>query len=181
MTEREIIDLIMKRDESGLSELLKHYRPMIRYIITPILHNAQDQEECISEIMMKVWDNISVFDEKKSGFRTWLTAISRNTALNCLRKNSKYEIYDNHLEGLSIIKDNPEELIIRKEMQKELHILLQKLSDREKILFYRKYYYMQPTAQIAREMGMTVRAVEGKLYRIKQKLRRQMGGWEYDQ
>lgn len=181
MTEREIIDLIMKRDESGLSELLKHYRPMIRYIITPILHNVQDQEECISEIMMKVWENISGFDEEKSSFRTWLTAISRNTALNYLRKNSKHEIFEEHLENLSTIKDNPEELIVRKERQKELYILLQKLSDREKILFYRKYYYMQQTSQIAREMGMTVRAAEGKLYRIKQKLRRQMGGWEYDQ
>lgn len=66
-------------------------------------------------------------------------------------------------------------------MQKELHHFLQIMSGKEMTLFYRKYYYMQSTAQIAREMGMTSRAVEGKLYRIKQKLRRQMGGWEYDQ
>ena len=35
---------------------------------------------------------------------------------------------------------------------------------------------MQSTAQIAREMGITERAVEGKLYRIKKKIRKQMGG-----
>ena len=35
------------------------------------------------------------------------------------------------------------------------------------MLFYRKYYYLQPTAQIAAELGMTERAVEGRLYRLK--------------
>lgn len=181
MTEREMIDSIISHDEKGLSQLLNHYGPLIRYIITPILQNTQDQDECISEILMKVWEYISVFDHKKASFRTWLTAISRNTALNYLRKNAKHDNHDEIQENITSIKDNPEEIILKKEMQKELHHFLQKMSRQEMTLFYRKYYYMQSTAQIAREMGMTSRAVEGKLYRIKQKLRRQMGGWEYDQ
>ena len=44
------------------------------------------------------------------------------------------------------------------------------------MLFYRKYYYLQPTAQIASELGMTERAVEGKLYRLKKQLRKMLGG-----
>ena len=43
-------------------------------------------------------------------------------------------------------------------------------------MFYRKYYYLQSTAQIASELGMTVRAVEGRLYRLKKQLRRMLGG-----
>ncbi|MBR6567822.1 MAG: sigma-70 family RNA polymerase sigma factor [Clostridia bacterium] len=53
---------------------------------------------------------------------------------------------------------------------------LNKLSRKERELFYRKYYYLQSTAQIARELSATERAVEGKLYRIKRKLRRELGG-----
>ena len=49
--------------------------------------------------------------------------------------------------------------------------LLDELSPKDKTLIYRKYYYMQSTEQIAAEMGLTERAVEGRLYRIKQKLR----------
>ena len=52
------------------------------------------------------------------------------------------------------------------------------LSQKERNLFYRKYYYLQSTEKIAAEMGMTVRSVEGKLYRIKKKLRKMMGGDE---
>ena len=57
---------------------------------------------------------------------------------------------------------------------------LMQLSFQDRTLFYRKYYYLQPTAQIAAELGMTERAVEGKLYRIKKRLRGRLGGVIHD-
>ena len=65
-------------------------------------------------------------------------------------------------------------------MERERAEALQKalltLSHRERQLFYRKYYYLQSTAQLAAELGLTERAVEGKLYRIRKKLQKQLGG-----
>ena len=46
----------------------------------------------------------------------------------------------------------------------------------ERDLFYRKYYYCQSTAQMAAELGLTERAVEGRLYRLRQGLRQKLGG-----
>ena len=50
------------------------------------------------------------------------------------------------------------------------------LRDRDRQLFYRRYYYLQPLSQIAAEMGMTERAAEGRLYRLRQRLRQELGG-----
>jgi len=148
------------------------------YIITPILSSPEDLEECVSEVTLKVWDNILNYDENKSGFKTWLTAITRNTALNHLRKNHNHIQVDLDSENFKTKEGNPEEIILKKEKQEQLIKILDKLDSKERMLFYRKYYYMQSTTQIAREMGTTERAVEGKLYRIKNKIRKQMGGWE---
>ena len=60
--------------------------------------------------------------------------------------------------------------------EQELLEALGHLLPEERLLFYRKYYYLQSTAQIAAEMGMTERAVEGKLYRLKRRLRKLLGG-----
>lgn len=49
MQEREIIQLLLEHDERGMTALLKHYGPLMRYIIAPILPNKQDQDECLSE------------------------------------------------------------------------------------------------------------------------------------
>ena len=43
MYEQEIIELISNRDEQGMTELLRHYGPLMRYIIAPILRDPQDQ------------------------------------------------------------------------------------------------------------------------------------------
>ncbi len=173
---REIINLIKSRDERGITELLRHCSPLINYIISPILNNSADREECLSEISMKVWDKIDQYDETKGSFNGWLTAIARNTALNRAKqiKNS-LSTEEMHAETVSPAP-GPEEILLQKEREKALKNALNTLSGKERELFYRKYYYMQSTAQIARELSLTERAAEGKLYRIKKKLRKELGG-----
>ncbi|MCI9156135.1 MAG: hypothetical protein HFF44_04225 [Lawsonibacter sp.] len=65
MHEKEIIQLLRDRDERGASELASHYGPMMRYIIAPILPNDQDREECLSEVVMLVWDKIDTYDPRR--------------------------------------------------------------------------------------------------------------------
>lgn len=72
----------------------------------------------------------------------------------------------------------PEEVLLRQERQTALQAALGQLSAGERLLFYRKYYYLQSTAQIALELGLTERAVEGRLYRLKRQLRKLPGGDE---
>ena len=71
---------------------------------------------------------------------------------------------------------SPEEIVLQKEQKEALSRALNQLSSGERTLVYRKYYYLQTTAQISRELGMTERAVEGRLYRLKKKLRKILGG-----
>lgn len=176
MQEPEIIALIRARDEQGAKELLKHYGPLMRYITAPILPNIQDQEECISEAAMRVWDKIELFDASCGSWNSWLTALTRNTALNKARQNKRFETAGEIPPETPSPEPTPEETVLQQERQAALSRALQQLPFKEKALFYRKYYYLQPTAQIAAELGMTERAVEGRLYRLRKHLRRLLGG-----
>ena len=69
-----------------------------------------------------------------------------------------------------------EEELLRHERRQRLSSAVAALLPEERNLFYRKYYYCQPTVQMAAELGLTERAVEGRLYRLRQKLRQQLGG-----
>ncbi len=174
--EKRIIGLIKSRDESGMDELLRHYSPLINYIISPILENPSDREECLSEISMKIWEKIDQYDSSKGSFNGWLTAIARNTALT-RAKQIKHSLSINEMNTETVsLAPGPEEILLRQEQDTALKNALDRLSRKERELFYRKYYYMQSTAQIARELTTTERAVEGKLYRIKKKLRKALGG-----
>lgn len=180
MTEKEIIALIKSRDESGLEELLKHCGPLLRYIIAPILPSPEDREECLSEIVMRIWEKIDLYHPERGSWNGWITAIARNTAVNRARANVRFAVAAELSEELPSQEPTPEEILLMKEMHMEVKRALIHLQPAEQILFYRKYYYMQSTAQIASEMGMTERAVEGRLYRLKRKLRRLLGGEVYE-
>ena len=175
MREAEILALIRSQDDSGMEELLQHYGPLMRYIIKPILQDKHDIEDCLSETAMRIWENFDTYDEDKGSFAAWVTAITRNTALNMIRRKNRH-LESEIEEEMESTEPTPEEIVLREERQRELKRALDMLSQKERNLFYRKYYYLQSTEKIAAEMGMTVRAVEGKLYRIKKKLRKMMGG-----
>lgn len=176
--EQEIIRQLKARDEAGAEAFLIHYGPLIRYILRPILQNEQDRDECLSEIAMRVWEKIDVFDPERGSFTGWLTALARNAALNKARQGRGGASLEELPRDYPADSPTPEEALLRRERQAALHRALEGLTAQERRIFYRKYYYRQPTAQIAAELGMTTRAVEGKLYRIKTKLRRTLGGEE---
>lgn len=175
MQENTVEWLLLEKNEQGMDALLLHYGPLMRYIIAPILQNPQDREDCLSEVSMRVWEKIGQFDGEKGSFRAWLTAITRNTALNHARRASGSSA-EELSESTPSPELSPEETLLKKERQEALKTALSRLSYKDRLLFYRKYYYRQSTAQIAAELGMTERAVEGKLYRLKKQLRKSLGG-----
>lgn len=176
MHEKDIIELLLKKDDEGMNAFLLHYGPLMRYIIAPIVHNPHDQEDCLSEASMRVWDKIEQFHPEKGSFKAWLTALTRNTALNYVRDTRKESSFDEVPENTPSPEPTPEEMLIQKEQLHAVQRAIGSLSSADKMLFYRKYYYLQSIAQIASEMGMTERAVEGKLYRLKKRLQAMLGG-----
>lgn len=179
MQETEIIRLLREQDEQGAEELLKHYGPLMRYIISPILRDTQDREECLSDVIMRVWNRIEQFDSNCGSWSAWLTALTRNTALDRARKGKREEPADEISPEMPSEAPTPEEAMLRQERRAAVNQALNRLSPQDRLLFYRKYYYLQSNAQIASELGMTERAVEGKLYRLRKQLRKWLGGEGY--
>lgn len=172
--EAELIRLLQERDEHGADQLLRHYGPLMRYIIAPILSDERDREECLSEAVLRIWEKIELYDAGKGSWKAWVTAVTRRTALNKLRtvEAPTGELH----EGVPSPAPTPEEELLQKEQLAALQAAIGKLDHEDRTLFYRKYYYRQSTRQIAAELGTTERAVEGRLYRLKKQLRRELGG-----
>ena len=154
MHEQEVLALLRAGDERGAEALLRHYAPLMRYIIAPIVPDAQDREECHSDAALRVWEKFGTYDPAR-----------------------KKSCGSEELSGdLPSAEPTPEERLLQQERRQALERALTALPQRDRLLFYRKYYYRQSTAQIAAELGTTERAVEGRLYRIKKALRKALGG-----
>ena len=178
MQEKEIITLLRQRDEAGLSALAMQYGALIRYVAGPILRSESDREDCVQDVLLRIWEQIDGYDAEKGSWTAWITAIARNAAIDMTRRKGRDSAAEELPEDISTNEHNPEEQMLREERREQLAAALSALSPRDRALFYRKYYYLQSTAQIAAETGSTERAVEGRLYRIRRRLRDLIGGEE---
>lgn len=160
-----------------IEALLERHGPMMAYVVRGILSDPHEQEECLAQVRARVWERWESYDREKASPATWLTALCRNAAYDRLRTQARQRERAGTLdETMASPAPGPEEVLLQKERLETLSRLLSAMSAGDRALFYRKYYYLQSTQQMAAELGTTARAVEGRLYRIRKKLQKQMGG-----
>ena len=160
-----------------IEALLERHGPMMAYVVRGILSDPHEQEECLAQVRARVWERWESYDRERSSPATWLTALCRNAAYDRLRAQARQRERTGALdETLADPAPGPEEVLLQKERLETLSRLLSAMSAGDRALVYRKYYYLQSTQQMAAELGTTARAVEGRLYRIRKKLQKQMGG-----
>ena len=174
MDDKALMTRIAAGDEAALQVLLRRFTPLLRYILRPILPDERDREECLADISLRIWQSAGTFDGEKGTLNGWLTALARNAALNRARtrRSPDEPLEDTVPHGGGSAEDQ----VLRRERQAKLRAVIAALPIHERDLFYRKYYYCQSTAQMAAELSLTERAVEGRLYRLRQTLRQQLGG-----
>lgn len=175
MEQKELLERLRQKEPDSLQMLKTQFASMLRYSIRGILPDVLDQDECLNDILMRIWERIELYDSGKGAFEAWMVTIARNTALNRVRTLQRtYSQTEAVTELLPDAMPSPEELLLLKERAKRIRNLADELPPKERLLFYRKYYYMQSTEQIAAELGLTIRAVEGRLYRLRKKLRKEL-------
>ncbi|MCD8347735.1 MAG: sigma-70 family RNA polymerase sigma factor [Lachnospiraceae bacterium] len=177
--DEDIVALLRGRDQKSIELIAERYERLLRYIAVTILRDRETEvEECINDVYLKVWTHGTEFDLEKASLRTWLKAITRNTALNYLRKVSRREEFEENGEedplhsGDMDDADNPERRMIFQEEVRALERVLNDLKKKDREMVLRRFYYLQSTRQIAEAMGMSENAVDSKLSRLKKKIRK---------
>lgn len=180
MNDRDLLELLRAGEEQGLDELLRQYGPLLRYVVSPILDDPREREECLSDISLLIWDRVRQYSPARGTLRAWLTTLARNAALNRLRSLRRRGTSEELSPDLTDPAPGPEETVLRQEEGARIQAAVDRLSPMDRSIFYRKYYYLQPSEQMAAELGLSRRALEGRIYRLRQRLRRELGGEDHD-
>jgi RNA polymerase sigma-70 factor (ECF subfamily) len=69
-----------------MGQLYDRYSPIVYSIALRMLGDAGMAEDLLQEIFMQLWQNSAAFDPKRGTLAPWLAAITRNRAIDWLRK-----------------------------------------------------------------------------------------------
>ena len=173
MTDAEIIQLYWSRNEDAIKETDLVYGRKLHTLADRIVQNFEDAQECVSDTYLKTWDTIP--PQRPQYFFAYIAKICRNFALGVLDfKNAakrKGEVVALTQEMEACIPDPAHERRLEgEELGKVLNSFLETLSYESRVIFLRRYWYLDTVAEIAERCGITQSKVKTQLHRTRGKL-----------
>ncbi|WP_148551684.1 sigma-70 family RNA polymerase sigma factor [Paraclostridium bifermentans] len=171
MKDKLMIKYIKKKNQKGMEILIDQYNGLITSVIRYHLGSLINyEEECVSDTLLAIWDNVEGFDQDKNTFKNWICAIAKYKAIDYKRKYlNKIEISDLDEQNYYIDKN-----LLKIEIQEELNETLKFLSDEDKEIFRRYYLNDESVIDIANDKKLAISSVHSKLSRGKAKIRKSL-------
>src|SRR3954463_14617592 len=73
-------------DDQSLRELHRRYSGVLLATAMRVLNNARDAEEVVQEAFVQIWEKASVYDARRGKPLTWAMTLTRNKAIDHLRR-----------------------------------------------------------------------------------------------
>ncbi len=183
MTDERIIELFWQRDESAVNETVLKYGSYCRIVAKNVLGSLEDCEECLNDTWLRAWNSIP--PQRPQNLKMFLAKIARNLAFDRYRKQSAEKRGGGEtsliLEELSecISSGNSvENTVLSKEIGVAINKFLGTLSERDRNIFVRRYFFSEATETIAKKYALSANNIMVILTRTRKKLKEYLTGEE---
>ena len=171
MTEREIIELFLKRDETALEEAGSAYRAYCVSLARNITGDPRDAEECFADALNAAWNSIPPEEPRELG--AYLARLTRNAAIEVWKRANAQKRgggsfplpLDETLAGAE--PSEPEEGMYEAELIGAINGFLASRPQYQRIIFTMRYFRCERVNDIAKALGRSPGSVTAVLRRLK--------------
>lgn len=175
MEDREIMDLLFARDERGLRHTEEKYARMYCSILRQVLSDESDIEECRNDVLMALWNSIP--PNFPNHFPAYICRIARRIGITRYKYNTRqkrgrgYTVLLSELEGCIPAPDQLEARENARALYAVLNDFLRDLDEQTRVLFIRRYYYLETVKEMAQRYRVTENFVSVRLHRARKMLK----------
>ena len=175
MTESEIIELYHSgRTEEAFKGIVDTYSERLYWHVRRFLCSHEDTNDLLQDIYIKIWTALPTFRGESQIF-TWLWRIATNEVLNYLRKQKFKAMVslDSSMEILrKKIDDDP--YFNGNELQRELHKAIQKLPEKQRLVFNLRYFDEMKYEDISEITDTSVGALKASYHHAYNKIKEEL-------
>ena len=178
-----IMQMLSENREAAIQRIHSCYGKDLLMTANGVLRNAQDAEECVNDVLLRLW-NISLPGEIKS-LRAYLAKMVRNQAIMYLRRSERQKRGGNvtfvSYEELSecIPASSPEtDGLSHDELTAQIKAFIKELNNLDRTVFMGRYWLSLPIAEISEKTGKSKGFVTKRLLLLRERLKRRLEkGW----
>ena len=160
MDDDQIIEMFFNRDENAVAQTESKYTHYCRSIAARILNSIEDTDEALNDTWLAAWNAIP--PHKPQNLRTFLAKLTRNISLNKIRYNkalkrgsAEARVVFEEIEEWLKAEDDTEKKITEKAIAESINGFLDRISETERNVFVRRYWYVQSISEIADYHGFS--------------------------
>jgi RNA polymerase sigma-70 factor (ECF subfamily) len=175
-----LVERVRNNDSTAFDLLVKKYRRRLFSVVYNMTSNREDSFDLIQEIFIKAYSGIGAFNGK-STFFTWLYRIALNTTITQINRNRQRRFFSledvNENEAQNFFKenfssiDNAKRSIFLKELQENLNVALQKLSNKHRAVVVLCEIEGLSSAEAASVLKCSEGTVRSRLHYAKEQLK----------
>jgi RNA polymerase sigma-70 factor (ECF subfamily) len=173
-TDKDLLERIQQDDKKALEILFKtYYSPLCRFAKT-ILKNAEQAEDVVQEVFLKIWDKRNSIEPNPS-FKAYLYMAVRNHSLNLLKLNERKYWLDDEMENDAIFSNNEVQANLEaKELNQRINEAIESLPEKCKLTFKLSRFENLSYKEIAEAMNLSVKTVENQMGKALALLRKEV-------
>ena len=179
MDDRRIVELFLERSEEAILQTDIKYGRYCHRIAFNVLGNDEDSEECVNDAYMRAWGSIP--PNEPDSMASYIGRITRNLALDKLRQKQSDKRGNGEvpvvLDELAECVSGHDELERRQdsaEIAAAIDSFLDELNSVERGVFMRRYWMMEPIADVANRYDISVSKTTTMLFRLRAKLKKHL-------
>ena len=179
MDDGAIVDLFIARDEAAISLACGKYGARLRAVARGVLGDPGAAEECENDAYLEAWHRIPPHEPREYLF-AFLAKIVRAKALNAVKaqsaakRSAEFVTLTDELASMLRSESDTESSFEAGELSASVGDYLGSVSDEKRRVFVRRYWYMEPIAQIALRYGMSESKVKSLLLRARRELKKHL-------
>src|SRR5579862_1681464 len=90
-----LVAAIRSGDEAAMAALYDRYSSIVYAVALRVLQDTGAAEDVLQDIFMQLWRKPAAFDASRGNMAAWLAVISRNRAIDALRRRRPENDIDN--------------------------------------------------------------------------------------
>lgn len=175
MDDSKIIELFFQRSGNAIVELANKYGSVCMKVSMNVLNNLRDAEECVNDSYLGVWNAIP--PGTPNPLLAFVCRIVRNISINRYKHNiankrkGNYDLCIEELENCIASHRTVEDDLAESELSSYIDEFLDSLSKVNRMIFVRRFWYMDTYEDISKASGLKEGAVRTRLSRIKSDLK----------
>ena len=158
----ELVAKLQKGDLEAFDQIFKKYGDRLFGFALKYLKSKEDTEGLVQDVFLKIWENRANL-KKESSLKSYLFTIAYHNMCQLFRKKQIQEKFKGEIGIAESQSVNLEEQLEYKSTLEQIDKLIDKLTEKQKMIFIKSRKEGKSTREIADEMNLAPGTVDNQI------------------